>query len=81
MEELSLRAGFYYDETPVPDEQVSFTNIADVNRMAITLGAGYEWKKFQIDLLYEYLWGDGKVNEIKYSQRIHAFTLALSYLF
>jgi len=78
-EELALRGGFYYDESPVPDEQVSFTNNADVDRMAITLGAGYEWKKFIIDFLYDSQWGDREVDNIKYSQKIKAFTLALSY--
>jgi len=78
-EEIALRGGFYYDESPVPDEQVSFTNIADVDRKGITLGAGYGWKKFMFDFLYEYHWGDREVNDIKYSQKINAYTLALSY--
>ena len=78
-EEIALRAGFYYDESPVPDEQVSFTNIADVDRKGITLGAGYGWKKFMFDFLYEYHWGDREVDEIEYNQKIRAYTLALSY--
>ncbi|MCK4233026.1 outer membrane protein transport protein, partial [candidate division WOR-3 bacterium] len=78
-EELALRGGFYYDESPVPDEQVSFTNIADVDRKGITLGTGYGWKKFMFDFLYEYHWGEREVDDIKYSQKINAYTLALSY--
>lgn len=78
-EEIALRAGFYYDESPVPDEQVSFTNIADVDRKGITLGAGYGWKKFMFDFLYEYHWGEREVDEIEYNQKIRAYTLALSY--
>lgn len=75
---LALRTGFYYDGSPAPDEQISFTNIADVDRKGIALGAGYEWAKLQIDLLYEYQWGDRSVNDIEYSQRVNAITLALS---
>ncbi len=76
---LALRSGFYYDESPVPDKYVSFTNIADVNRKAITLGAGYEWKQLRIDFLYECQWGSREVNDINYSQKIRAFTVALSH--
>ena len=78
-ESLALRAGFYFDESPVPEKQISFTNIADVSRKAVTLGTGYEWRKFQIDFLYEYQWGDRKVDDVEYSQRVNSFTLALTY--
>ncbi|MCK4322015.1 outer membrane protein transport protein [candidate division WOR-3 bacterium] len=74
---IALRAGFYYDESPTPDEQVSLTNIADVSRKAITLGAGYEWKNLHFDFVYEYLFGDREVDGVEYSINAHGVTLAI----
>jgi len=78
-EEIALRAGYYTDESPAPDPQVSLTNINDVDRRGVTFGAGYEVRRFHFDLVYEYLWGEREVNDVEYSIKVYAITLALYY--
>ncbi len=75
---IALRAGAYYDESPAPDEQVSLTNIDDMNKKGVTLGAGYKWNNLHFDFVYEYQLGDRKVNDVEYSIRASGVTLALS---
>jgi long-chain fatty acid transport protein len=48
---LSLRAGWAYLQTPVPEK--SFNSIVpDANRSAATMGIGYEYKNISLDFCY-----------------------------
>jgi long-chain fatty acid transport protein len=78
---VSLRAGFYYDESPAPDEQMSLTGINDVARTAVTFGAGYKWENLHFDLVYEYQTGEREVENVKYSVTAYAVTLGLFLVF
>lgn len=52
LKNLSLRAGFAYDMTPVPDDTVG-PSLPDNNRTVIALGAGYEVSGFRADAGYQ----------------------------
>ncbi len=78
---VTLRAGFSYDESPAPDEQISLTAINDVARMAITLGSGYKWNNLYLDFVYEYQSGNREVEGVEYSVTAHAATLGLYIVF
>ncbi len=52
-ENLALRAGFLYDNTPQPVESMD-PMLPDANRWALTLGFGYNTGKLIIDLAYQY---------------------------
>ena len=68
----SLRCGYLYDESPLPDKSVGLTNIVDVDRHAIDLGAEYNWQtNWKVDIRYGYAWGDREINDVDYSQRVH----------
>lgn len=78
---IALRAGFYYDESPAPDEQISMTSINDVSRKAITFGAGYEWENLHFDFVYEYTSGDREVDDVEYTIIAQAVTIGIYFLF
>lgn len=78
---IALRAGFYYDESPAPDEQISLTSINDVSRRAITLGAGYEWENLHFDFVYEYTSGDREVDDVEYTIIAQAVNIGIYFLF
>jgi len=78
----ALRAGYFFDESPLPDKSVSLSNIVGVDRHNVTLGAGYEWRdSWFIDTVLGYSWGDRKVDGIDYSQRVYTVGLSLSHQF
>ncbi|MCK4533016.1 outer membrane protein transport protein [bacterium] len=78
---FAARIGFYTDPTPVPDEQVSLTNVLDVDRNNITFGGGYSEKDWQVDIGYIYGWGSKTINEVRYKKEVGSFQVAFSYLF
>ncbi|MFB0520371.1 MAG: OmpP1/FadL family transporter [Desulfatiglandales bacterium] len=81
-ERWSLRGGYFFDESSLPDKSVSFSNIADVDRHNIILGTGYEWKKsWKLELLYGYSWGDRTANSVDYSQRVNSFGITVAHKF
>ncbi len=81
----SLSCGYLYDESPLPDTSVSLTNIVDVDRHSIDVGAGYKWRisnwKLQTDIRYAYSWGDREINDVDYSQRVHSIGATISFIF
>lgn len=78
----ALRAGYFFDESPLPDKSVSFSNVADVDRHNILLGVGYQWKNnWQLDFLYAYAWGERTANNVVYEQRINAFGITGAHKF
>jgi long-chain fatty acid transport protein len=50
----ALRAGYIYDETPIPDAHVDYIVPAN-DRHLISLGVGYQKDNFSCDLGYTYL--------------------------
>jgi len=51
---VDLRLGYFYDETPDPDNTVDFCIPAD-DREVYCVGAGFHWQNWTLDLSYEYL--------------------------
>ncbi len=57
-EQTTLRAGFYHDPTPIPEENLT-PRLPDVDRKLVSLGVGYKaTDNFTIDASYAYLWSD-----------------------
>ncbi|MGB9907054.1 MAG: OmpP1/FadL family transporter [Candidatus Saccharicenans sp.] len=52
-ENLALRAGLVYDQTPQPVESVD-PSLPDASRVAFTAGLGYTKGKFSVDVAYMY---------------------------
>ena len=48
---LALRAGYYYSQTPVPDNTLD-PNIPDANYHAITAGVGYRFSTLDLNVAY-----------------------------
>ena len=48
---VALRAGYFYDETPIPDDTFE-TNIPNANLHAFTAGSGYTWDRVALDVAY-----------------------------
>jgi len=48
---LALRGGFFYDETPIPDNTFD-PNIPNANLYAFTIGLGYKWSATSLDVAY-----------------------------
>jgi long-chain fatty acid transport protein len=55
-ERLTLRAGFYYDFTPVQDGYLT-PETPDMDKLGITLGASYTINNFSIDAAFLYIHG------------------------
>jgi long-chain fatty acid transport protein len=51
--EVTLRAGYIYLQSPVPDETLAPT-LPDTDRSVVTVGAGYHPDRHSIDLAYGY---------------------------
>lgn len=60
---LTLRAGYYFDPTPVPDKTFD-PRLPDADRNLVALGFGYKASdNFTLDVAYSYLWtGSRSVN-------------------
>jgi long-chain fatty acid transport protein len=48
---LALRGGYFYDETPIPDNTFNPT-VPNANLHAITFGVGYKWPRAAVDVAY-----------------------------
>jgi long-chain fatty acid transport protein len=53
-DKLTLRAGAYYDQTPIPDEHLD-PILPDADRFGINLGVGYSFEKFTVDFAFLHL--------------------------
>lgn len=51
--QIALRAGYCFGGSPVPDSTLTPLTAA-IMENTITTGIGYHWKRFQIDLAYQY---------------------------
>lgn len=57
-DEWMLRAGYIWDQSPVPDETRA-PEMPGTDRQMITFGAGWKcWKTLTLDVAYSYLWAD-----------------------
>lgn len=52
---LTLRAGYWY-ETPVIDEKYADYMVPSYGRDVLTLGAGFNWNNWTLDLAYAHIW-------------------------
>jgi len=50
-ERLAVRGGYFYDETPIPDNTFD-ANIPHANQHGLSAGAGYGWDRVAYDLAY-----------------------------
>ncbi len=84
---LALRAGYFYDPAPAPDETVNILFPSSTNHNA-TLGGGYTWNNFTLDLALEYYFGEEREIEAAthnmpgtHQMDIFAYILGLTYTF
>ncbi|MBU1002838.1 MAG: outer membrane protein transport protein [Proteobacteria bacterium] len=52
---LDLRAGYVYDESPIPDGYVDYA-VPGNDRQIVSLGAGLKFDNLTVDFSYGYLW-------------------------
>jgi long-chain fatty acid transport protein len=52
---LAFRAGFYWDQSPVPDTTMTVLIPDPGDKYSINLGAGYKFNNFEVNLNYEYV--------------------------
>src|SRR3989442_709197 len=50
-DQIALRGGFFYDQTPIPNETFEPT-IPNADLYALTAGAGYRWEDTSVDIAY-----------------------------
>jgi long-chain fatty acid transport protein len=88
-ESLDLRAGFYIDPAPAPDETYNIL-FPSISYNAITIGGGYKISDFVFDLGVEYLMGkDREIDPIAnpkamsgtHGMNIFAFSFGIGYEF
>jgi long-chain fatty acid transport protein len=88
-EDLDLRAGFYYDPAPAPDETYNIL-FPSVTYTGVAVGAGYKVDAFVFDFGAEYLIGkDRSIDALAnpkampgtHGMNIPAFSLGVGYLF
>ncbi|HDL64587.1 MAG TPA: hypothetical protein ENH12_04275, partial [Proteobacteria bacterium] len=66
----AIRAGFAYDESPLPAKSVSLAHIPDVDRKNITFGTGFEpADDWVIDMVGAVAWGDRDARGQTFEQR------------
>jgi len=51
---VSIRGGYYYDPSPVPDDTFDFSS-SDVNKTVYSLGIGLNFGHFTVDTVYQYM--------------------------
>ncbi len=84
---LALRAGYFYDPAPAPDETVNILFPSSTNHNA-TIGGGYTWNNFTLDLAAEYYFGEEREIEAAahnmpgtHQMDIFAYMVGLTYTF
>lgn len=86
-EDLAIRAGYFYDPAPAPDKTLNILFPSSTNHNA-TLGGGYTYNNFTIDLALEYYFGqEREVTKAPHNMPgihqmdIFAYGLGLTYSF
>lgn len=84
---LSLFGGYYYDETPVPDDTLD-PILPCADRNSFQFGAGYDFGQFEIQGAYMYLMFDDRETTTNYrgingdyEGRTHILSAQVSYTF
>jgi long-chain fatty acid transport protein len=92
VDELKLRVGYQYDQTPV-DENWFETRVPDSDRQGVSFGMGYGIGNLNVDIAYLYLLfnkrtindsqSDGSTNTLNgtYKADAHVAALNISYKF
>lgn len=81
-----LRAGYVWDESPVPDETRG-PMLPGSDRQMIAMGLGWQfWKTMNLDVAYSYLWADeapagGDLPVGEYETTTHLVALSVGYTF
>lgn len=86
-ESWALRAGYVWDQSPVPDSTRS-PELPGSDRQMLMGGFGWKWNQLTIDAAYSYLWADtaemganplGLTGE--FQTTTHLISLSVSYMF
>ena len=76
----ALRGGYFFDESPLPDQSVSLSHIVGVDRHNLTLGVGRKiGRHLSLDGLLAYAFGNRTVSGVDYGQDVYAVGLTLAY--
>jgi long-chain fatty acid transport protein len=89
MEKIALRGGFFFDQSPAPDETLTPTLPDTADKYSGNFGLGWQLGKFLLDLNYEHVFFAQR--EIKtqtldnmagtYKNGVNAFNMGLTYNF
>ncbi len=55
IEDLALRVGYFYDQSPIPDGYIDYM-LPTSDRQNVSLGIGWKYENFKVDAAYNYLW-------------------------
>ncbi|ACS80091.1 OmpP1/FadL family transporter [Maridesulfovibrio salexigens] len=69
IEDLSLRVGYFYDQSPIPDGYIDYM-LPTSDRQNVSLGIGWKYENFTIDAAYNYLWMKDRTIEARPTEGI-----------
>jgi long-chain fatty acid transport protein len=86
-----IRLGYVYHKSPIPSDTL-MPNLGGTLEHALTFGYGHQWKKWRIDLAYQYSWAPanhvsssrllgGDYDHSTFEAQAHWVFLTLSYSF
>jgi len=78
-EQIRLQAGYSKALWAAPDKGVGLTSVNDVDKNIYSLGAGYDFKGFQIDAAYLHARGERTADNVEYKLEANVFTLTCAY--
>jgi long-chain fatty acid transport protein len=87
----TFRVGYIFHDSPIPSATL-IPNLAGTLEHAVSIGYGHQWKRWRVDLAYQYSWGP--TNHVSHSRIVggdydystmtaqaHWFFLSFSYRF
>jgi len=77
--QIGLQAGYTKFLSAAPDKGVGLTSVNDVDMNIFSIGAGYNFKGFQIDATYLYVGDKRTVSNVEYGVEANVFTLTCTY--
>ena len=69
IEDLALRVGYFYDQSPIPDGYIDYM-LPTSDRQNVSLGIGWKYENFTIDAAYNYLWMKDRTIEARPTEGI-----------